>query len=211
MPHNICRDGLRSDTSCDGTSQVIRPIYSCPCPTNLRQPCRCPWITWQVRYLHSLPFLGAYHPSRRYYNTSEVWKCGSNYNNLPYIKVRKSSVYYRPERNIIVLKYYYYITGRQKPLPINIKQKFLTEDPFVLKLHSWFSSLGTTFEQKQQKFAASSPKTTWDKALSMKCTFASLTRQHKRLKDMLAFKGVKVRLINSQRLCLQKYLLIVDP
>jgi hypothetical protein len=43
-------------------------------------------------------------------------------------------------------------------------------------------------EQKQQKFAASSPKTTWDKALSTKCTFASLTRQNKKtLKDMLAF------------------------
>jgi hypothetical protein len=43
-------------------------------------------------------------------------------------------------------------------------------------------------EQKQQKIAASSPKTTWDKALSMKCTFTSLTRQNKKtLKDMLAF------------------------
>jgi hypothetical protein len=43
-------------------------------------------------------------------------------------------------------------------------------------------------EQKQQKFAASSPKTTWDKALNMECTFASLTRQNKKtLKDMLAF------------------------
>jgi hypothetical protein len=39
--------------NCDGTSQVIRPTYSCPCPTDLRQPCRCPWITWQVRYLLS--------------------------------------------------------------------------------------------------------------------------------------------------------------
>jgi hypothetical protein len=27
---------------CDGTSQVIRPTYSCPCPMDLRQPCRCP-------------------------------------------------------------------------------------------------------------------------------------------------------------------------
>jgi hypothetical protein len=27
---------------CDGTSQVIRPTYSCPCPTDLRQPYRCP-------------------------------------------------------------------------------------------------------------------------------------------------------------------------
>jgi hypothetical protein len=47
--------------------------------------------------------------------------------------------------------------------------------------------LGTTLEQKQQKFAASSPKTTWDKALSTKCTFASLTRQNKTFNDMLAF------------------------
>jgi hypothetical protein len=38
MPHNICKEGLRSDTSCDGTSQVIRPTYSCPCPTDIRHP-----------------------------------------------------------------------------------------------------------------------------------------------------------------------------
>jgi hypothetical protein len=30
MPHNICREGFRSDTSCDGTSQVIRSTYSVP-------------------------------------------------------------------------------------------------------------------------------------------------------------------------------------
>jgi hypothetical protein len=43
-------------------------------------------------------------------------------------------------------------------------------------------------EQKQQNFVASSPKTTWDKALSIECTFTSLTRQNKKtLKDMLAF------------------------
>jgi hypothetical protein len=28
MSHNICRDGLRSDTSCDRIYQVIRPTYS---------------------------------------------------------------------------------------------------------------------------------------------------------------------------------------
>jgi hypothetical protein len=43
----------RVERNCDGTSQVIRPTYSCPCPTDLRQPCRCPWTTWQVRYLLS--------------------------------------------------------------------------------------------------------------------------------------------------------------
>jgi hypothetical protein len=25
----------------DKTSQVIRPTYSCPCPSDLGQPCRC--------------------------------------------------------------------------------------------------------------------------------------------------------------------------
>jgi hypothetical protein len=66
-------------------------------------------------------------------------------------------------------------------------------------------------EQKQQKFASSSPKTTWDKALSTKCTFASLTHQNKRLSRICWPLGVKVWLINNQRLCLQKCLLIVDP
>jgi hypothetical protein len=47
-------------------------------------------------------------------------------------------------------------------------------------------------EQKQQKFAASSPKTTWDKALSTKCTFTSLTRQNKRLSRICWPLGIKV-------------------
>jgi hypothetical protein len=34
--------GFVTEVLCDGTSQVIRPTYSCPCPTDLRQPCRCP-------------------------------------------------------------------------------------------------------------------------------------------------------------------------
>jgi hypothetical protein len=44
-----------SSSHCDGTSQVIRPTYSCPCPTDIRQPCRCSSITRQVRYL--FPYL----------------------------------------------------------------------------------------------------------------------------------------------------------
>jgi hypothetical protein len=42
MPHNICEEGLRSDTSCDGTSQVIRPTYICPCLTDIRHPVDVP-------------------------------------------------------------------------------------------------------------------------------------------------------------------------
>jgi hypothetical protein len=32
---------LTTHANCDGTSQVIRPTYSCPCPTDLGQPYRC--------------------------------------------------------------------------------------------------------------------------------------------------------------------------
>jgi hypothetical protein len=31
-----------SDGDCDGTSQVIRPTYSCPCPTDIRHPVDVP-------------------------------------------------------------------------------------------------------------------------------------------------------------------------
>jgi hypothetical protein len=60
------------------------------------------------------------------------------------------------------------------------------EDPFLPQLYSWCSSFGTTFEQKQQKFAASSPKTTWDKALSMELLSKSYPSKEKTLKGMLA-------------------------
>jgi hypothetical protein len=91
MSHNICRDGLRSDTSCDRTSQVIRPTCSCPCPTDLRQPCRC---------LGSLDKFGIYilYLAQEHFTraditkTSEERECGSYYNNLLYIKVRKSCI-----------------------------------------------------------------------------------------------------------------------
>ena len=49
------------------------------------------------------------------------------------------------------------------------------------------------------------------KTLSTKCTFASLTRQNKRLSRICWPLGVKVWLTNNQRLCLHKCLLIVDP
>jgi hypothetical protein len=38
---NVLVDVYKYYIICDGTSQVTRPTYSCLCPTNLRQPCRC--------------------------------------------------------------------------------------------------------------------------------------------------------------------------
>jgi hypothetical protein len=39
------------------------------------------------QYLYSLPFPRVFHPSRRYYNTSEERISGSNYSNSFYIKI----------------------------------------------------------------------------------------------------------------------------
>jgi hypothetical protein len=44
------------------------------------------------------------------------------------------------------------------------------------------------------------------KTLSTECTFASLTRQKKRLSRICWFVGVKVRLIKYQRLCFAEML-----
>ena len=71
MPHNICKEGLRSDTSCDGTSQVIRPTYSCPCPTDIRHPVDVPKSLDKFG-IFFLTFPGTFHPSCRDYRTSEI-------------------------------------------------------------------------------------------------------------------------------------------
>jgi hypothetical protein len=44
------------------------------------------------------------------------------------------------------------------------------------------------------------------KTLSTECTFASLTRQKKRLSRIYWFEGVKVRIIKYQRLCFAEML-----
>jgi hypothetical protein len=83
MSHNICRDGLRCDTSYDGTSQVIRPTYSCPCKRTSDNLAGAPdHLTSSVSEF--LTFPRAFHLSRRHYNTSEVRKCENGYNNLLY-------------------------------------------------------------------------------------------------------------------------------
>jgi hypothetical protein len=47
---------------------------------------------------------------------------------------------------------------REAKTPPDSFYKVLMEDHVLPQLHSCFSSLGTTLEQKQQKFVASSPK-----------------------------------------------------
>jgi hypothetical protein len=75
------------------------------------------------------------------------------------------------------------IGGKVALLPIPLG----TADFLVHHIHA-FGYPAQGIEGRCDVFAASSPKTTWDKALSTKCTFASLTHQNKKaLKGMLAF------------------------
>jgi hypothetical protein len=99
MSHNICRDGLRSDTSCDRTSQVIRPTYSCPFQQTSDNPKGASdHLTSSVSEF--LAFPRAFHQSRRHYNSSKIRKCGSSYNNLLLLKSKTELYIYRLEHKI---------------------------------------------------------------------------------------------------------------
>jgi hypothetical protein len=69
-----------------------------------------------------------FHPSRKYYNTSEVRECGSSYNNLLYFTVRKRSIIidqseYR-SAGVILL----HNLGGKNPSRYTVKSFFLKED-----------------------------------------------------------------------------------
>jgi hypothetical protein len=64
---------------------------------------------------------------------------------------------YRPDYILGVQSNIITYQGRQKLLSIS-SYKSSNGGSFPPALHSWRSSFGTTLEQKQQKFVASSPK-----------------------------------------------------
>jgi hypothetical protein len=116
-------------------------------------------------------------------------------------------------QGIRVHKYYYYKLGRQKPLPHKSILFFKREaniPPATTSLLRFV--LGHHLSAKTTKFCCFiTYNNMGSKILSTKCTFASLTRQKKRLSRICWLKGVKVRLNQESRLYLQKCLLIVDP
>jgi hypothetical protein len=83
----------------------------------------------------------ALHPSRRYYIISEKRISGSK---LQQLNLHSSNIY---------IEYYYYYNTRV----LWVHKVLLLQT----RLHCWSSSLGTTFEQKQQNSVVSSPTTTW--------------------------------------------------
>jgi hypothetical protein len=110
-----------------------------------------------------------------------------------------------------VQKYYYYKLGRQKPLPLNSKVLFKggqhPPEASLLRFFLWHH-----LRAKATKVCCFLTYNNMGlKTLSMKCTFASLTSQNKRLSRICWLEGVKVRLNPESRLYLQKWLLIVDP
>jgi hypothetical protein len=101
----------------------------------------------------------------RHADITSQWRKESaeaNYNNLIYIhQIYRESIIITILGYYECIKYYYYRSGRQNTLP-HKRLLFLKWEANILpRLHYWSSSLGTTFEQKQQKSAVSSPTTTW--------------------------------------------------
>jgi hypothetical protein len=61
-------------------------------------------------------FPRVFYPSRRHYNSSEIRKCGSSYNNLLLLKSKTKLYIYRPEHNMSA-EYYYYKPWEAKTPP----------------------------------------------------------------------------------------------
>jgi hypothetical protein len=104
--------------------------------------------------------------------------------------------------------YYYYNPGRQKPLP-HKSILFFKEGPhpstttLLLRLVLGHHILGHHLSAKTAEvYCFITYNNMGSKTLSTKCTFASLTRQNKRLSRICWLKGVKVRLNQESRLCL---------
>jgi hypothetical protein len=81
------------------------------------------------------------------------------------------------------------------------------EDHVLLQLHSCFSSFGTTLVQKQQKFAASSPKNNGGINPEYGITQQVLPDQRKDSQGYAGYKGVKVRYLKIKDSVLHKCLL----
>jgi hypothetical protein len=78
--------------------------------------------------------------------------------NLPLFKSKKKLNMYRPEYILGVQSNIITHTKGGKNSSHKVLNKSSNGGSFPPALHSWCSSFGTTLEQKQQKFVASSPK-----------------------------------------------------
>jgi hypothetical protein len=84
------------------------------------------------------------------------------------------------------------------------------EDPFLPHFIPCVLPLVPPLNRSNKSLSLPHLKTTGNKTLSMKLLSKSYPTKEKTLKGMLV-KGVKVRLLNNQRLCFAEMLTKVDP
>jgi hypothetical protein len=196
MPHNICRDGLRSDTSWDGTSQVIRPTYSCPCPSDLRQPCRCTWP------LDKSSICILYFSQERFTRHADItthrrYEYAEAVTQLYFrLKYRKSSIFTDQSKyksaGVIML----HNLGGKNP-----------SRGFSLG----FLPLAPPWNKSNKNLLLPHLKQHGTKPWVRSVLSQVIPIKIKDSQGYASFKGVKVRFNQESRLCLQKCLLIVDP
>jgi hypothetical protein len=158
-----------------------------------------------------LTFPRAFHPSRRHYNTSEVRKCGSSYNNLLYWKVRHSYVVTDQNKIYECWVLLLHNMGGKNPSLISSKKFFLTEDLSSRSFSLDFLLLVPPWNRSNKSLLLLHLKQHGTKPWVRSVLSQDLPVKVKYSQGYASFKGVKVRLINNQWLCLQKCLLIVDP
>ena len=95
--------------------------------------------------------------------------------------------------------------------PDKFKQKILCGGPSPPALQSCFSSFGTTLEQKQQKFVASSPKNNKGINPEYGILSKSYPTKEKTLKGMLDKQESRRGFSKNQLILLQKQLTKVSP
>jgi hypothetical protein len=158
-----------------------------------------------------LTFPKSVSPSRRHYNTSEVRKCGSNYNNFLYFKVRQSYIVTDQNKIYECWALLLHNLGGKNPSRINSKKFFLTKD---LSSHNFsldFLLLVPPWNKSNKSLLLLHLKQHGTKPWVRNVLSQVLPVKIKDSQGYAGFRGVKVRLINNQWLCLQKCLLIVDP
>jgi hypothetical protein len=118
--------------------------------------------------------------------------------NFPLFKSKIELNIYRPEYNLRVHSIIITHQGRQKPLPISFKQKFLWR---ILSSRSFTPGVLPSVPPSKRSNKSMSLlhlKTTGNKTLGMELLSKTYLTKEKTLKGLLALKGVKVRLINDQ-------------
>jgi hypothetical protein len=175
--------------NCDRTSQVIRPTYSvlvqrtsdnpADAPESLDKFGICFSYLSQERFTRHADITD----HRRYENAEAI-----TYTYI-YLKVRQSYILqtriYLAECRVLLLLQN---QGRQKPLPISIKQKFLWRNPSSRSVILGFLILRPPWNRNNKSLLLPHLKTIGNKTLSMELLSKTYPTKEKTLKGMLVIR-----------------------